>query len=85
MAQNYKREKGLAGKGVPEDTLGALTLVICLQLLQRPQRAPREASPSFTGAGSREAGGNLLCYICFTTHTKKSPKNIMKKMLVSSV
>lgn len=71
-------EKGLAGKGVPEDTLGALTLVICLQLLQRPQRAPREASPSFTGAGSREAGGNLLCYICFTIHKQITQKSYEK-------
>lgn len=71
-------EKGLAGKGVPEDTLGALTLVICLQPLQRPQRAPREASPPFTGAGGREAGGYLSCYICFITHTKITQKSYGK-------
>lgn len=44
QSMQESEEKGLAGEGVPEDTLKVLTLV-CLQLLQRPQHRPREATP----------------------------------------
>lgn len=46
-------EEGLAGTGVPEDTLKVLTL-------QKLQDAPREATSSFTREGGREAGEHLL-------------------------